>query len=267
MLSGKMTGVMSNHNSSITGLAVSTEGTIGASVDLWDYSVKIWTVGAGQYVNDFETYTDAGYGKSLAISPDGHYVAVGDSRGGGRMYDAQTAGLLYAFPGKGQGIHMLAFSADGKILAFGSGQTDLTVIDTENGEIVRVFETGPFALGLVFSEDGRYLAVGTQNGAVELWEVSTGMLINTYKYDDRPILAVDFSPDGRLLAAGVRDHLLPWNSLSSTLLLWNVETGEPILLKSDFKANIAELSFSPEGRFLAVSSFDKTMRLWGVLGE
>jgi len=66
---------------------------------------------------------------------------------------------------------------------------------------------------LAFSPDGRWLASGSWDGTVSLWEIPSGRRVATLEGHTSYVLSVAFSPDGRLLASGSGD---------GTVILWGV---------------------------------------------
>jgi hypothetical protein len=67
---------------------------------------------------------------------------------------------------------------------------------------------------VVFSPDGRYLAVGTWGGSsVQLIDTSRWQVIRTFEGHTGGVTSVAFSPDGRLLASG---------SYDATIKLWDI---------------------------------------------
>ena len=69
-----------------------------------------------------------------------------------------------------------------------------------------------------FSPDGNLLAVGTNDGRIQLWEVSSGTLIRSLKGHYGAVEDVTFSPSGELLASGS----------GLDVRLWRVADGELI---------------------------------------
>jgi WD40 repeat protein len=109
---------------------------------------------------------------------------------------------------------------------------------------------------VVFSPDGRYLAVGTWGGSsVQLIDTSIWQVIRTFEGHTDGVLSVAFSPDGRLLASGSRDR---------TIKLWEVATGQEVRSLKGHTDDVESVAFSPDGRLLASGSIDDTIKLWDI---
>ena len=130
-----------------------------------------------------------------------------------------------------------------------------------------------------FSQDGRTLAVGRDNGRVECWDVAAARLLWTaapHPVDSDPN-EIEFSPDGRTLASGAYDPGMGWRGRARRQFNARVPPSwaiprrrEVVLLDVPTGAVVARLSgsihpmFSPDGRTLATEGQDGSFSLRNV---
>ena len=190
----------------------------------------------------------------LALSPDGRTIAATDGTSlhllNGRANRSFSEGDSY--------IGSLAFSADGRTLAFVGNGPKLLLLDIETGQVTNRELNVNRASVLAFSPDGRQFAVSTAGWNVALWDAKTWTKIREFsRFSDEIgfgfLGELAFSPDGRWLAAAA----LPANGA----LVWDVETGLPYLHLREAKQTDC-VAFSPCGRLIATGSTDSKLRLW-----
>ncbi|RFU41454.1 serine/threonine protein kinase [Actinomadura logoneensis] len=104
---------------------------------------------------------------------------------------------------------------------------------------------------VAFSPDGRFLASGSGDSTVIVWDVTAGRAVHTLRGHTSAVLAVAYSPDGRTVAS---------SALDGTVRLWDATTGTPRQILPTDRYGVSGLAYSPDGHYLAGCNPD--VRIW-----
>lgn len=154
------------------------------------------------------------------------------------------------------GIHAIALSPDGEILAGGDSQGKIYLYRVRDRQRLLCLEghlANTWISSLAFSPDGALLASSSLDYDVKIWDITTGQCCQTFKGHQQWVWSVAFSPDGALLASGSDDN---------TVRIWHLATGEYRVLASNNR--VWAVAFNSQGNILATAGFDRTVRLWDV---
>ena len=114
---------------------------------------------------------------SLALSPDGATLALGDRLGSVALVDTSRGVIrsrLRPLVGESEGrIWSLAFAPDGRTLAVGTqqGPVELWSPDVPSAPLVRLPGHRGLVTTLAFAPKGRYLATGGSDKLVQVWDL------------------------------------------------------------------------------------------------
>lgn len=220
-----------------------------------DIGVFVWDVATGQQLQRFIVPRPAGYVNSLAFSPNGQVLAVGDDEGNIRRWDLTTGEarpVLDAHPGTW--VTSVVFSPDGEKIASGSRKGLAKVWDAATGEEIHTLVVhGDGVRDVVFSADGQRLAT-VSRPTVKVWDVDTGEEIAAVHGYTEGVNDLAFFSDGETLISGTSDRLR----------LWDVQAGEEVGVLSDPELWINSLAVAPDGQTLALGGHDE-VRLWDIV--
>ncbi len=236
---------------------------------------------------------------AVAFAAKGRVLIGGGVDGALYLWDVEREKPLDSAPrGHNQAIVDMQMSEDGALLAtLGRDQLirlwklgDTYALATERQV------AGSSAKGVVFSDDGRQLAVGDDTGVVQVWDLHMEGNPKILRRHKHQVWALAFSPQGKLLASGDRSgkiHL--WNPEDGKLIrsidadessiwwlaftpdgerlisvsdlqihIWNVETGKAISTLQQKDVRFTRAALSPDGDSLATSSTDGKARIWDL---
>jgi WD40 repeat protein len=170
----------------------------------------------------------------LAFSPTDKAIAVAvdDTV---RLIEPDTGAEIRTFKGSQETpvwIGRIAFSFDGKLLAYATTEPGVGVWDTASGELLKYWKTGGRWLPdtLVWLHNATQLATGQDGRETLIWEPTSGKLLKTV-----PVDGAAFLPQGGVIAARgaslIHLHEEDKGRLLATLLL--LRNGQTTLLAPD----------------------------------
>jgi WD40 repeat protein/DNA-binding MarR family transcriptional regulator len=170
---GKCLQILEGHSHWVLGVAFSPENHLLASGSA-DSTIKLWDISTGECINTLTDHKDLVW--SVAFSPNGKFLASGSEDQTVKLWDISTGKCLYTLEGHTKQVYSVAFSP---------------------------LPPTPGTLG----RKGGILASGSGDETVKLWEVETGICLDTLTWGHTAaIRSVVFSSDGRLLASGGEDE-------------------------------------------------------------
>ena len=226
-----------------------------------DHTVWRWSTDTWQR-ESVEPMTTNGAVFAMAYSPDGGLLATGGSGRDVQVWDADTGRLLSTLSGAKEWITGIAFSLNGDHLAASSRDGSVLVwstrISADGGNQQpehRLDRQSGWILNVAYSRDDR-VATADRDGAITLWNPTTGEWSDEHSGHRGDVYGVTYSPDGRLLASVASDHTVRLRDARTGATL-----GPPLMGHRDAVYSVA---FSPDGRRLATVGRDKTLRIWNV---
>ncbi|GCE26507.1 hypothetical protein KDA_19910 [Dictyobacter alpinus] len=112
-------------------------------------------------------------------------------------------------------------------------------------------------LSITISPDAKYMAAGTDNGDIRLWDFESSQPLHNFTNHTDWVHTIEFSPDGKQLVSGSEDE---------TVRIWDVETGNE-LKKLDHESAVYSVAFSPDGKQLASGSDSGILWIWDLTAD
>jgi WD40 repeat protein len=156
-------------------------------------------------------------------------------------------------------ITALTYSPDGKTLAV-SGYHEVLLHHADgSGLAARLIGNSDRIESLAYSPDGKLLAVAggvpARSGELQLWDMATNRLVNSFTPTYDTLFGVSFSPDGKQVAFGAADN---------TARILSVPDGKQLLKLDNHTDWVFGSAFSKDGKHLITASRDQAVKLTEV---
>jgi WD40 repeat protein len=246
-------------------VAFSPDGELLAIIQT-NATLQIWDSHTGDLIHNLSDFGeellhfahDRGY-RDMAISPlcvtsPGEIcpLATAGTDGQAIIWDANSGEQIIKYQNE-EALVSIAFSPDGKLLAFGNAPiVDLEkggwvkLMDVDSGEILHKWDgiTG-WLFGLDFSSNGEQLAFGTTFGDFRVMDVDNKEeILKLESTSATVIIMLKYTPDGKYLIT---------NGMESSAV-WDAKTGERLYELAEHTGLPLGLAISPDGSKVAVGT-------------
>ncbi|MCL5036635.1 MAG: WD40 repeat domain-containing protein [Chloroflexi bacterium] len=217
--SGRLLKILKGHKGDVTGVAASEKYVVTSGEDM---TARLWKYNGAR----IETFHDnKAPVMSAAVSPDGALLASGDASG--TVILRSVAGnhvlkeLHISIPESDTNlienslalneIWALRFSPNGGLLAAACGDGTVRLWKMPGGEeagMLRIHKSG--AKSVVFIEGGRYLASGSEDDTIVIWDIKSGKPVKRLNAGQGMIRAIAAAGGNMIFSGGSDGSLKAW---------------------------------------------------------
>ncbi|PAV17574.1 nucleotide-binding-oligomerization-domain like receptor [Pyrrhoderma noxium] len=231
-----------------------------------DENIYVWDVNSGEVLREIKCVSEV---NSLTYSPNGHFILASGEKWMSmwNVVDAIAAPKVFQVDGS---IWGASFSPDGSRFVSGSR------VFSKGDFISRLFPTNVIQIWdatwsveeteakfgeqrqitlISSSPGGKFIASGSYDGSICLWNALTGELVKKIQLSFG-VISVSFSP--------INEQLIAFGSWDGTVELWDITNDVTVTIGNHERA-ITSTAFSPSNeKRVASGSWDATICIWNI---
>lgn len=272
----------------ISSLTFSHDDTMLAST-AYDNTTHLWQMPTGERIQQFSAHTD--HVQKAIFSPDNQLLATASDDKTIKLWKIESGKAIKTLNGHQDKVFSLKFIQNGRYLVSGSADSTLRIWDVDSGVTVKVLEghtgfvndidyDGTYiysasndssikkwnsklayqyrvnvdkpATATAIAPEGDKIAVGFENGSLELRTFPEGQLLATQETaHERDVQRIAFSPNNKFVASTSLDH---------TAKIWEIENNQFDLFGTiNHQSGVNAATFSPNGQTVVTASYDGNM--------
>jgi len=267
---------MKGHTDSVQDIALDKDGKMLASCSA-DMSIKLW---------DFQTYecTKTMHGhdhnvSSVAFLPTSDYIVSSSRDKTIKMWEVSTGFCVRTYTGHREWVRMVRVSLDGNLLAscsndqtvriWAAGGKDVKAEMRDHDHVVECIAWAPESATQAineaanaaaggdnknsFSHVGPFLASGSRDKSIKVWDVSTGVCLFSLVGHDNWVRGISWHPGGKYLLTASDDK---------SLRVWDIQHRR-CHKRLDAHAHFTtSLDFHRTQPYVVSGSVDQTLKVW-----
>ncbi|MDJ0659594.1 MAG: WD40 repeat domain-containing protein [Crocosphaera sp.] len=261
-----------------------------------DGKIYLWEIEKGNPIATFSGHLD--WVRALSYSANGQLLASSSDDRTIRIWDCNRKELITVLTQHKDRVTWVSFHPDQNRLISASQDNQICIWDINHSEVkfITTFwleenlkdNKDNILRAMAISPNGKFLASGTDDGMVRLWNLETGEFKQSLSHNHNHwIRSLAFSPDGDKIASASEDtticisdvqtckHLhtlrghnggvwsidfhpkLAWllsGEMGCNVKIWNYESGECSRIAQGYGQEIKPITYSPDGTILAVGT-------------
>lgn len=238
------------HEASVSRIRFSSDGERLVTASL-DRSAALIEVSSGKILARMRA---SGPVLAAEFSRDGRRIATSSTDGSVQVWDGVTGSELLFFPTNAGWTSAVALSPDGRLLAAGSRNAAVRVIDTEGRDLLTLHGHSGEVTYVAFSPDSRTLLSVSVDGGVRLWDTARHGVACEVSFDRASVRAVAVARGGNRIGV-----LLNSGSVQ-VLRLPRCDVSPPVPFASTSQSQF----FAHEGFGFVARAGDGSVQVWDM---
>ncbi len=190
---------------------------------------------------------------NVVFHPNAKSLISGDDFGHVKLWDLTTGKLQNDFNNNDEPIAGLAYSPDGKKLAFSGSSGKINIFDAVTFKSTASFESlqDETLAGLTWTPEGANILIYGSDGSIKTLNAGSGQVKTKLERLESGIRTLDLAFDAQTMIVGSNDGTIQAMQFTGKIL-WKTQLAS---------ASPLTVRYSPDGKSIAVSATDGTLRL------
>ncbi|ORX42784.1 WD40 repeat-like protein [Hesseltinella vesiculosa] len=203
-----------------------------------DKTVRVWDQRSGKCTAVINT---GGENINICWSPNGNHIAVGDKNDTINIIDTRTYSIAVTQKQSTE-VNEITWNGANDLFFVTTGQGTVKIYEYPDIKLLQSLRGHNANCYCVEADPtSKYLAVGSADALVTLWDIKTGVCVRTFSELSWPVRTLSFSYDGQFIASASEDHFID---------ISHVESGDS-LHHIDCSAAMNTVAWHPRDYYLA----------------
>ncbi|KAK6485605.1 WD repeat-containing protein 3-like [Huso huso] len=230
---------------------------------LQDEIQRISSIKASSKIRSFDCFLSPNGDLKVALLLQNNTVEVFVLKTAGKTSECTKTARL-TIGGHRTDVRTLAFSSDNIAVLSASAET-VKVWNRSTLQVIRTMAC-EYALCSLFVPGDRQIIIGTKNGKLQIFELSSGILLETVDAHEGALWSISLSPDQRGIVSGGADKMVKFWDFELVKDENSVQNSKRLTVNHKRTLQLDEdvlcVRYSPNQRLLAVSLLDCTVKLF-----
>jgi WD40 repeat protein len=226
-------------------------------------TAKLWRRPEPQKQGEFTGLESAA--RSIATSPDGKLIAVGEESGKIRLFATTGGNITQTFAGHTAAVTTIVYSADGSRLLSGSADKTARLWDVAAAKEIGFLETPATVNGVAFQAEEKQIATAHADNKLRTWPLpaakteggSPAMPLKEMSHGG-PVVSIQAVAGGTQIVAGCSD---------GQVRLWDANSGNALKAMNYAAPVLSALATADGKRFLATGANNAAKLFNGENGQ
>lgn len=195
-----------------------------------------------------------GYSSILAtdIAPDGRFGVTADKRNI-VIWEVASGDAVWFWKAPAD-IDSISLASGGNITAVGMRDYTLTLFDSQNGGLLRIFRHEGDVQSVAISQDGRFVVSGSDDSSARFWDVRQNKEVSRVEHDNQ-VMTVALSADAQKAFS---------SSYRGNSWVWDTQTGKTLTQLPHPSGFYRSARFSKSGNQLLTGTSAGHIQLWSL---